>query len=609
MTAIPSTRPPSAPAHRKRRSADPRPNAVTRRRLRSHPRVLAVGIGLGALTLLTAGCVTGAAVAGDTLTVTGSAGPDTIVLRLKAGDPNTLEIDDSGDGTANLSFDRQTFSKIVVNAGAGDDTLRIDRSNGAFTDTELTTLAGEEGNDTLIGDVGAETLDGGPGSDFMDGNQGSDTMLGGDGPDLLQWDPGDGSDVVEGGADTDRLRFNGSNIAEAFDVAANGGRVRFFRNISNITMDMDDVETLSLAELGGADTLTVGALLGTDLTTVESDLAASGGGDDGQVDEVLVPPGTTIGQDGPFATIDGLGAQVRVLAGAPTDRIHVNGPAAADTVTVTGSPDADTVTATANGTDVDVRGATPGVFVTLTSVETLAMNLGAGNDHFSASGGLAPLTALRINGEGGQDTLLGGTGADLLTGGDGDDFIDGNQGSDVVLAGADNDTIQWDPGDGSDVVEGQTGTDQLLFNGANLAERFDVSANGGRIRMTRDIGNIAMDLNDIEKLGLNELGGADTLTVNDLSGTDLGTVDASLAAFGGGTDSSFDEVVVNGTAGDDTVTVDGTSGLVEVRGLAATVRVRGGETTDKLTVNGLGGADTITATQGASTAMVLNLLP
>ena len=287
---------------------------------RWHRRILPVAFAVAAL-MLASGCITQTSVANDTLTITGSPGADTITLRLRAGDPNTLEVDDGGDGTANASFDRQTFSKIVVDGGAGDDVITIDHSNGVFTDTEATTLVGGAGNDTLLGDVGAETLDGGPGSDFLDGKQGIDTLLGGDDGDLVQWDPGDGSDTIEGGLGADRLRFNGANVAEAFAVVANGNRVRFTRDVANITMDMAGMETLDLTELGGADTLTVGNLTGTGLAEVDTNLAASGGGDDGQQDEVDVPPGTTIGQDGAATTVDGLGAQVRVVAGAP-DRPH-----------------------------------------------------------------------------------------------------------------------------------------------------------------------------------------------------------------------------------------------------------------------------------------------
>ncbi len=45
-----------------------------------------------------------------------------------------------------------------------------------------------------------------------------------------------------------------------------------------------------------------------------------------------------------------------------------------------------------------------------------------------------------------------------------------------------------------------------------------MSANGARVRFTRDIGNITMDLNDVEAVDVRALAGADTITVDDLSG-------------------------------------------------------------------------------------------
>jgi hypothetical protein len=37
-------------------------------------------------------------------------------------------------------FKRSRFDKVVVNAGGGDDVVKIDEVNGAFTDTEATTV-------------------------------------------------------------------------------------------------------------------------------------------------------------------------------------------------------------------------------------------------------------------------------------------------------------------------------------------------------------------------------------------------------------------------------------------------------------------------------------
>ena len=43
-----------------------------------------------------------------------------------------------------------------------------------------------------------------------------------------------------------------------------------------------------------------------------------------------------------------------------------------------------------------------------------------------------------------------------------------------------------------------------------------------------------MDLNDVEAISFNALGGADTITVNDMSGTDVTEVNIDLAGAGGG---------------------------------------------------------------------------
>src|SRR5262249_6388153 len=137
-----------------------------------------------------------------------------------------------------------------------------------------------------------------------------------------------------------------------------------------------------------------------------------------------------------------------------------------------------------------------------------------GDDTLNAS--TLPATVvnnLTLDGGTGNDTILGSRGVDFLFGGDGDDFIDGNQGDDRAEMGAGDDVFQWDPGDGSDTVEGQDGFDTMLFNGANIAEKIDISANGGRVRFFRDIGNITMDLDGTEKITFTARGGADDITV------------------------------------------------------------------------------------------------
>jgi Ca2+-binding RTX toxin-like protein len=197
-----------------------------------------------------------------------------------------------------------------------------------------------------------------------------------------------------------------------------------------------------------------------------------------------------------------------------------------------------------------------------------------------------------------------------LRGSNDNDFIDGQQGGDLVFLGAGDDVFQWDPGDGNDTVEGQAGADRLLFNGSNGAEIFDVSANGigPRVRFTRNLGNIILDLLEVESLELNALGGADALTVNDLAVTDLTSIIANLAATGGSGDAQPDNVVVNGTGGNDNIIVSGTSGNAIVTGLTSLVSVTGAEpANDRLIVNALAGIDTVNATALAASAIALTI--
>jgi Ca2+-binding RTX toxin-like protein len=207
------------------------------------------------------------------LTINGTKASDKLALRLKAGDPATLQIDVGDDGSANFSVARSDVTKLTVRAKAGNDSVRIDESNGSFTDTIPTTVDGGAGDDNLAGGSGAETLVGGDGNDQIDGNRGNDLALMGAGDDTFVWDPGDGSDTVEGEDGSDTLLFNGANIAERVDLSANGKRLRFFRDIANITMDTAGVEHVDFNALGGADTVTVHDLTGTDVQSVNVDLA------------------------------------------------------------------------------------------------------------------------------------------------------------------------------------------------------------------------------------------------------------------------------------------------------------------------------------------------
>src|SRR6266511_1433877 len=207
------------------------------------------------------------------LTIVGTEASDKIALRLQAGQAGVLQVDVGDDGSADFSFARERVATIAVDAAAGDDLVRIDESNGVFTDSIPTTIAGGDGNDTIAGGQGIETLLGSEGNDSIDGNGGNDLALLGAGDDTFVGDPGDGSDTLEGQDGTDTLVFNGANASEQINLSAYGNRLKFFRDVANITMDTAGVERVYFNALGGADTITVNDLTGTDVNTVNVYLA------------------------------------------------------------------------------------------------------------------------------------------------------------------------------------------------------------------------------------------------------------------------------------------------------------------------------------------------
>src|SRR3954452_20338516 len=283
-----------------------------------------------------------AVVSHGTLVVKGGDQDNRIALRLAAGNPAVIQVDVGDDGSPQFSFGRSSVEEIDLRGGDGNDSLRIDDANGAFTDTIPTTISGGDGNDSLEGGqtkVAAEneTYYGGDGNDLVDGGRGVDTAFLGAGDDTFRWDNGEGSDVIEGQDGADTMLFNGAGINETATLTANGGRLTFFRVQGNVTMDTDGVERVVYNAFGGVDNVTVNDLSATDVTK------------------------TTINLGG----VDGAADNVAVVGTAGDDDINVNGVGTG--VDVTGLANS-----------VSIRGAEP--------IDTLLVNTLAGNDHVFTDG-------------------------------------------------------------------------------------------------------------------------------------------------------------------------------------------------------------------------------
>ena len=414
----------------------------------------------------------------------------------------------------------------------------------------------------------------------------------------------------------------------AGQIVVNGGAVRILGatpTVANtrtiVVVGLDGNDTISLDEANGAlpratliggsgdDTLTGGS--GNDLLIGQAgndQLLGKGGTDQlfggGDND-------TLTGGDGNDQAFGEAGDDLMIWN--PGDDTDLNeGGDGVDTAQVNGGNGAEVFTATTpDGTRVRFDRTDPAPFsVDIGTTENLQLNANGGNDSFTATGNLAPLIAISVDGGAGDDTILGSNGADRLAGGPGKDFIDGNQGADVGLLGADDDVFQWDPGDGSDIVEGGDGFDTMLFNGANVNESFDVSPNGQRVRFFRNVGNITMDTAGVENIDLNALGGADNVVVNDMTGTDLTDVHVDLAQVPGSgvDDGQADNVTVNGTAGNDVAIVGQQGTDLQVVNLKPTVTVSASSPeTDHLTVAALDGDDVVDASGVSGASALLSL--
>src|SRR5215212_70133 len=85
------------------------------------------------------------------LNVLGTKGNDGITLRLRPGDKSRLQVDAGSNGSADFTFKRKAFNRIVVHGGTGADVLSVNESFGVFVNTEATTLFGDAGSDLVIG--------------------------------------------------------------------------------------------------------------------------------------------------------------------------------------------------------------------------------------------------------------------------------------------------------------------------------------------------------------------------------------------------------------------------------------------------------------------------
>ena len=206
--------------------------------------------------------------------------------------------------------------------------------------------------------------------------------------------------------------------------------------------------------------------------------------------------------------------------------------------------------------------------IVVTSADRLWFALGAGDDTLADCGTSSPPATLRmiVNGDAGDDTLIGGEGDDSLTGGLGNDVMHGGNGDDGLNAG-----------DGADVLYGEGGADVLTGGAGHDSEHGGVGNDLFRM-------GASDDGNDI--VG----GGAGVDEVTYAQRTLSVTVDQT-AGTGGETGESDDLTSIEWASGG--------SGNDFLRGTTGANRLNGNGGDDRL--EGLAGADTLHCGAGLDT--------
>ncbi|MEM8837233.1 MAG: glycosyl hydrolase family 28-related protein, partial [Pseudomonadota bacterium] len=349
---------------------------------------------------------------------------------------------------------------------------------------------GGDGNDRQAGGTGNDELTGGLGDDRMEGNDGDDTLFGGEGNDRLNG--GAGADSLYGGEGDDDFfvdaedtlidggdGFDEVRVTTAAAFTLNQGLSSIERVTGNEGDDVFDASSLAVAARqdgnGGNDTLIGG--IGDDRQSggAGDDTIDGGDGNDRQAggtgnDDLS----GGLGDD----RIEGNDGDDTLIGGEGNDRL--NGGAGADALYGGEGDDdffvdaEDTLIDGGEGFD-EVRVTTEMAFSLdqgLSSIERVTGN--EGNDVFDAS---SLTVAARQDGNGGNDTLIGGVSDDQQGGGAGDDTIDGGDGNDRQAGGTGNDELSGGLGDdriegndGDDTIIGGAGTDRL--SGGEGADTF-----------------------------------------------------------------------------------------------------------------------------------------
>ncbi|OYU34533.1 MAG: hypothetical protein CFE35_14175 [Novosphingobium sp. PASSN1] len=138
-------------------------------------------------------------------------------------------------GNDTITYAAGSLAGLIIDGGAGTDTVNIAAGNATFGPAGNPTLVGVEAVSAaalltaidlnLSSQTEALTITGGAGNDTIRGGSGVDAINGGGGNDLIIAANGDGNDTVNGGAGVDTLDYSASTGTLTINLALATGQV------------------------------------------------------------------------------------------------------------------------------------------------------------------------------------------------------------------------------------------------------------------------------------------------------------------------------------------------------------------------------------------------
>ncbi len=260
-------------------------------------------------------------------------------------------------------------------------------------------------------------------------------------------------------------------------------------------------------------------------------------------DSLLVSPGANA-QSGTAGLLASDFATSK-FSGIEFIEVEGGGGTGSDSISIVGTSSANNVVISSTGMTTDFGPSVGWNFAG--SAAAIVLNGGDGNDTVSALTATDPLLNLSLNGEAGDDSIVGGSGADSIDGGDGDDQLFGAAGANTLVGGIGNDQLFG--GADSDSILGGVGND-LAFG------------DSGNDFFFGDAGEDSCDA------------GAGNDTVDGGDGDDLIFGQAGFDSITGGTGND------NVNAGDDDDTVVGLGGIDYIEGGNGNDSLIGGDDPD-----------------------------